>query len=264
MAIKSDNTQGNPYHDERNGQFTSQGSGGTKSTAETNINEAGVKESGFEDWFSDSPEEDDNELEEQIKKYEKLSNNSLGISLLEKTEDMKEACKSINPNYNTKKYKYLNNCTYCTIAYEFRRRGLNVEADGLGNKGYTNLMHVDDYGGLNTLLEQSGAKTFRPMIRDVEKLKKYTLENMLAEGDGARFKVGWKWKYSGGHSTVAEVHDGNVYFVDPQDGSITENDSDYFDRCNTRNFYFIRMDNVELDTKKFEEALIEGEAEDDD
>lgn len=298
MAIKSNNQKGNKYHDERTGEFTSADSSSQKNSdlvkREKKYAPFGVEnyyelrrrfreqqdrddsfrkmfsqffkrtESGALDWFSDDNVEEDEQLNSDISKYEKLLDNSLDIELLDDDEDFEDCCKNINPNYTKNDDKYHYNCTYCTIAYEFRRRGLDVEADGLGNKGYRDLMDVWGEMGLNTLLQDAGGVVIRPGFHGKDKVKKYTLEKMLAAGNGARFKVGWSWIYGGGHSSVAEVHDGTVYFVDPQSGEITENDTKNFDRCIINRFYFIRMDNLDLDVDTFKEALTKrGKKQDD-
>ena len=90
------------------------------------------------------------------------------------------------------------------------------------------------------------------------------VSDMLSAGNGARFQVCWKWNARSGHATVAEVHDGKVYFIDPQTNTIEENDCSHMWACVKSRTRWARVDNADIDIDDFTEALIAGKEEDDD
>lgn len=95
MAIKSDNTQGNPYHDEGTGQFTSSTGGGQSNKEDL------VKESDLGSLFASDDEDFSdfwNEVDSAIKEKEsqpKLISDMTNQELLDEINDCKDYLKII-------------------------------------------------------------------------------------------------------------------------------------------------------------------------
>ncbi len=98
------------------------------------------------------------------------------------------------------------NCQRCTIAYELRRRGLDVEALPKPRKDW--ICHDGQYASMfdNPSFHSIGAYGSR----------KSTKALMDSFGDGSRAIVQIDWNAKDGHVFIAEQIGGKTYFVDPQ------------------------------------------------
>ena len=148
-----------------------------------------------------------------------------------------EAAKGTNPNYN-KDRAYRINCQRCVQAFEYRRRGFDVEAlpkKGRGDRiAWGNECFVDANGNV-------------PQF-EYFKTRKEVEKELNAAPDGARYiiYVKWKGRNAGAHVFIAEKEQGKMRFVDPQNG-----DTDvtrYFSDGSAGNFGFLRVDDKELTT----------------
>lgn len=165
---------------------------------------------------------------------------------------------SLAAKYNSKEYDYYtSNCQRCIIAYEMRRRGYDVEANkyiGRGDSIYNEnlaltraFLNFDSMTNTKRYENQPNGEKYSSrgaLIRAMEK-------DMVAEGEGARFAVAWKWKNSSwGHTINAEVIDGKVTFFDAQcNKSYTAKDLINRKDIRATTLKFDRIDNLILSNR---------------
>lgn len=158
----------------------------------------------------------------------------------------------VNPEYSRDPENLYNeNCAYCTLAYDLRRRGYDVEAgaeidndnDGHGDgmtpmeilECYENTSYDENVVDVNDLAEKyNAAYTVESMTNAMEK-------DMLSQGEGARGHLCLYWAQGGGHDVIWEVENGKVVVRDCQTNEKL-NLMDYTQYCN--NFGYIRTDNL--------------------
>lgn len=127
-------------------------------------------------------------------------------------EDMAE----INEKYN-QGVEYQNNCYSCTIAYDMRRRGYDVEAipdpDG------------DFFLDYRQAYINPKTKSYTENM-DADTMAKTLISDLKAEGEGARGNLGVQWlpQFGGGHSMAWEVQNGKVIIRDNQTNEIITED----------------------------------------
>lgn len=128
----------------------------------------------------------------------------------------------INPNYAKSKKKgdgeYTRNCAYCTIAYDFRRRGYDVEAAARDGENYRATLY--DIAGwyTNTSIfdwkkKDAEGKPNKQKIANLISTEEYLLKNMPNESYG-QFVV--TWTPGGAHSMVWEKENGKIKIRDCQ------------------------------------------------
>lgn len=244
--VQNKNDKGNPYHDEKTGEFTKKNS---SSSSEVEVS-GGIDE---DDWLLDDTDDEDNEenlFNDKVNKFINLMTNYSDFNLKEKNMEIEEDCVVINKDNYDKKggYAYTHNCTHCAIAYELRRRGLDVKAMPI-EKGGIMQYRWPRY------LEMSGAVKYTPKSTRREALKQEMISEMLKAGEGARFQVRWGWTSISGHATAAEVRNGQLIFIDPQPGKVEINDCKYFENTMPSRTWFMRVDNIELDPSLFKNVI---------
>ena len=93
---------------------------------------------------------------------------------------------------------------------------------------------------------QSGRESLVPVTsRTTEGVKAKVIETVKSMGSGARVivRVQWKRSYSG-HVFIAENHDGEVVFLDPQDE--TSDAGSYFSYAKVNQTHLLRIDDKEF------------------
>lgn len=136
-------------------------------------------------------------------------------------------------------YGYTQNCAYCTLAYDMRQRGYNVEASSVSQDTANTEEVIESWykGG-----EFTHASSTNP--KDIEK---EILEN---NPEGSRGQFCCFWSGGGGHSLVYEVKGGEVWIRDCQVGRKMKlknyNMSQYFTKDRHYRPMFMRTDNLEL------------------
>lgn len=154
-----------------------------------------------------------------------------------------------NPNYSKTDTSspWNNNCQRCVSAYEARRRGFDVEAQPFP-------------AGLDTLSIMRHPEGW-PNVYDGAKLidcsansgtgAAINIENeMDTWDDNARAIVRVKWKRcygGGGHVFIAEKNNGQIRFIDPQNGEYDARS--YFDFAKGSDVFCMRIDNLPFTDK---------------
>lgn len=194
----------------------------------------------------------------------KLKNPLEGLNLIVKYNTPDEDQAAVNPNYegtygSSGRSKWDENCALCTITYDLRRRGYDVEARnedevvgpdgerGLDISEIAKLYGLDDsdVGKMTDRYKHSGyaARDKNNISRSEVASELEKLEQTLATyGDGARGNFCVYWRQGGGHSVSWEVENGEVVIRDAQ-----TNKTHTLDEYATDIYYFeyIRTDNVE-------------------
>ena len=153
-----------------------------------------------------------------------------------------------NPRYEESRKKgnteYTHNCQRCVNAYEARRRGYDVTAAARlpGNDDLAVMMAKKGWANVY----ESGRESLVPVTsRTTEGVKAKVIETVKSMGSGARVivRVQWKRSYSG-HVFIAENHDGEVVFLDPQDE--TSDAGSYFSYAKVNQTHLLRIDDKEF------------------
>ena len=183
----------------------------------------------------DSIMEKVNETTQPVKDFDDLKTKKKNQS---DEEDMAE----VNQNYKSNMYEYTNNCAYCTMAYEMRQRGYDVEANPIDPMTVNTIDDIASwYEGEDPY--QVSVLAVGPEIAAAEVEK-----HLASYGDGARGQFCTYWIGGGGHSVAWEVVDGDVVLRDCQTNE-TVDVIDYLQYSTDATFF--RTDNLELT----EEAL---------
>lgn len=159
-----------------------------------------------------------------------------------------------------------NNCTFCTTAYELRRRGYDVKANFTEHGRTTS--HIKDFFK-NTVVETDDSVVwaldsikfppgFSTEARRSAKRTRYIdmVSEKLAEyGDGARGNLIGCYSMGGGHSIIWEVKNGKTIFRDAQTGSTYKNAKEALQFFVPGKTEFFRTDNLEINRDTIREAV---------
>ena len=129
-----------------------------------------------------------------------------------------------NPKFaikNARELGYYYNCQTCTVAYELRRRGFNVEAmSNKDNEFYEKWCVQNRFDWRDRFLTEDGKRAYYTISRKIKdngvaKLK-FIEDNTMAQG---RYEVYCVWKSGDAHVFIVERQkDGNLLWFDPQSG----------------------------------------------
>ena len=175
-----------------------------------------------------------------------LNNNAQNKNFKEipktKPEDIKEACSKVNPRFKSGDVEYAMNCTMCTTAYELRRRGYDVTAEGIST------------GVKSELVKQ----WFDIKDEDVHRPKKYDdfvneIESMPTGSRGnIMTNVG---TYGSLHSMAWEKTNNGVIIIDAQENTIYNSiESSIINSNSSYGYEFFRTDNATIN----EEAILQA------
>lgn len=214
------------------------------------------------------------------------------IKLIEGDHSIEDDIKVVNPNYRFGSTDYRENCACCSVCYEMRRRGLDVEAqkkndlrtmvtlfhfltkkeydDFVRNymeasfKGYSGSAQKWGYSNLKVISSMfknpDGTNVVLTSIGDSTRDRKVAAQKIkdliLKEGEGARFMFSVVWEgMRGGHAFNAEVKNGEVIIVDSQINetfNFERGTEKYFDRAKIYSISFARVDDKILSDEMFE------------
>lgn len=179
-----------------------------------------------------------NEPSKWYKKSERLP----GLKLKTKATTLDEDMALVNPNYdkNNPNDKWDENCSSCTIAYDLRRRGYDVESLPENKVTMTVSQLTDIYDG-GKLVSDADVRKKYDIKGSTTKIAKQMTKDIAKHGDGARGNMSFKWKAGGGHIIAWEVVDGRVEYRDAQTNKKI-NLEDYAAR--SENMWYMRTDNV--------------------
>lgn len=164
---------------------------------------------------------------------------------IDETQTNEDHQDAINPDYDPEKFDYSYNCSFCTAAYDLRKRGYDVEAMPIS---VLEGPQIDDilswYDGAVEVTERSIRATLPEDERYNNNTRAAALENSLeAYGDGARGHLAMYWKYGGGHDIVWEIENGEAVFRDCQTNEVYDI-AEILPYVN--NYSFVRVDNCDI------------------
>lgn len=180
---------------------------------------------------------------------------------LDSPGDPDEALSVINSNYDGDSsvdwdgdgspgsYAWTCNCSYCTAAYDMRRRGYDVVADGIveGDDLTTNQELASWYDGAEIKNWQDAVKFDSSGNATYDDVEKGIEDELKSHGEGARGFFTVSWLGGGGHAVAWEVEHGEVVIRDCQTGE--KHDVRYFvDRADFQSeeaISWFRTDNIE-------------------
>lgn len=219
------------------------------------------------------------EIDKMIKEAEyKISNKrdwkrldfdeALGLVKKEKghTWSPEDDLRAINEGMHLWKKGAQNNCTFCTTAYELRRRGYDVKAN-FTEQGRTT-SHIKDFFK-NTVVETDDSvmwaldsMKFPPGTSTIDrrsaKRSRYIdlISKKLAEyGEGARGNLLGSYSMGGGHSIIWEVKNGKTIFRDGQGGFTYRDAKDALQYFVPGKTEFFRTDDLEINKDLIREAV---------
>lgn len=166
---------------------------------------------------------------------EKVSNiEESQFKKIEKQSTMQEDQKNINPNYPNP--GYTENCFSCTLAYDLRRRGYDVEAISTKNGMTTDKMLecyseevYDTYKNKAVSNPKKNAKEFEDALSNLP--------------DGSRGVFNTRWIYGNGHSMIWEKVNGKIIIRDCQSNKTY--DAEYILKRSS-SFEYWRTDNIKV------------------
>lgn len=160
--------------------------------------------------------------------------------------------KAVNPRIGQQKGK-VNNCAFCSIAMEMRRRGYDVQARssdvGISEDQIASLFSNAKLNKPITEPRQKGENRKDYVNRSYDKFCNEIEKN----GDGARGIVGISWEspmggvLPGGHAIFFEVSNGEVKFYDTQNN--TAKCDTIFSLADPRSYTYIRTDNSKVNNE---------------
>jgi hypothetical protein len=154
------------------------------------------------------------------------------------------------------------NCAYCTLAWDLRQRGYDVQATQDNSGGLTQYdiekIYVNKNGEHESFQTASFDQTARLKGRtgkmDESNFNEMR-DNILAQGEGARGQLCGSYYMGGGHSMAYEAVDGKLMIIDGQSGHIFYgNDLSDFKKCSVAYMYetlILRTDDKEIDESYF-------------
>ena len=160
-----------------------------------------------------------------------------------------EDADELNPNADYKNGGvYLMNCQSCVVAYEMRRRGLNVTALGFDMSEKSASYKL---GKNQKLAWNNGVVSI--LNPDKKKISMKSLNN--ATQQQGRYFVGWDSPNVDGHILVAErMKDNSLVFYDPQIGKHI-NPNLIIESSRGMNFSVMRVDKLTINTKYASQIL---------
>lgn len=160
-----------------------------------------------------------------------------GLPKSPKQYTAEEDMKLVNPSRGSGEADIQNNCGYCTLAYDMRRRGYDVTAKKDANgtdpfKLYKNFYKdakppqrvvPEAYKDMLKKYENAFSPYMITTDRDYSKYQKALINDvqseLLKQGDGARGYLGVRWSgTNSSHSIAYEVRNGKVDVMDAQSG----------------------------------------------
>ena len=154
------------------------------------------------------------------KRAEKLNNiridslkvdKKTGFHLKDKEFSPDEDMKNVNPAYKDFNSNTKNNCAACTLAYELRRRGYDVQAEKAGYGFDREEMKAMYQNGKFKHIEKSNTK---------DNYASKVISELSKEKDGSRGNFIIWWGENAGHSIVYEIQNGNPIFRDCQSSKV--------------------------------------------
>jgi hypothetical protein len=135
-------------------------------------------------------------------------------------ESLRDAVTKTNPKFSDGAREYMNNCSRCVVAGEVRMRGFDVVAGpALGDYAERIFNEVFDTRGRFFQPAPNGRIGSIPKQIAEDQKRAAALFGSEVDTGPMRIWLKWKWKgHKSGHVTMAEIRDGKITILDPQNG----------------------------------------------
>ena len=181
-------------------------------------------------------------------------NSSLAKKNMSENELMDKVVKDINPDFG--KFGANMNCRRCTMAYEMRRRGMDVKATKTTNARGQHGTGLRKATGAKTTYMQLGENKAYTVQRgdDGHSAAKATFSALSKQPNGSRGEVGMSWIFGGGHSVAYEIVNNKPVIFDTQSGTKIKTPSDWSKafQIQASEVTFTRLDNKQLNEQWLE------------
>lgn len=132
---------------------------------------------------------------------------------------VEEDMAAVNPKVWSNTKDYDQNCAYCTLAYDMRRRGYDVTAISEKNPNYKSPNNDDietwyEGGKLNTFHISDEDRNSGNTSSRVQTKKLF--EELASNGEGSSGFLTMHWSDGGGHAVAWQVINGEAYVIDTQ------------------------------------------------
>jgi len=159
----------------------------------------------------------------------------------------KENLEAVNPDYWTRDEKYTENCGNCTVAYELRHQGYDVEAKPNLTGGGVSIDKLADMFDGAKVQNAAGLSTTEDIYEMMAKVE----HNVLTWGEGARGAIRGEWLWNddddkGGHLFSLTVHNGLVKY---DDGQINKENVKHLEKMKPQSIQYVRLDNTKPNDK---------------
>lgn len=154
---------------------------------------------------------------------------------------IEDDCAAVNEGYPDE--GRTRNCPYCTLAYDMRRRGYDVEANA-SSIGMNKAEIVKMWEGAKFESPKKTASTNTPQDNS-----KNLYSELASYGDGARGAFRVTWEKGGGHIMNWENIDGQTYIIDCQSNTVMPEwkfSRSVSSGINWDEVQYFRTDNLEL------------------
>jgi len=176
---------------------------------------------------------------------------------------------SVNPKFS-QGGGYRINCQTCTLAYELRCRGYDVEAKpqgdvakggsgALGKKLMTQSRHayIDIETGLPPKMNMIECKDTRKRKSCMKMLDQ--IDSIIKPGERYAFSLRWSRMNSGHIFNLAKDNNGELHLIDSQSGVFTSGKDEAYQKyfaktLNMKDVYIFRTDNTQI-TQEYQETM---------
>lgn len=164
----------------------------------------------------------------------------------DKKQSSDDHVEAVNPKYKKTTYDYSMNCSFCTAAYDLRKRGYDVEANPISSvEGYTIEDVCSWYKGAKSVSKTDVELQYQKQSKDNSRSSSKAQmlnEALKSNGEGARGHLALYWVGGGGHDIIWEVENGEVVYRDCQTGESMKN-LEYLNY--SYSYDYVRTDNLE-------------------
>lgn len=173
-----------------------------------------------------------------------------------------------NPKFSLPEAKdlgYWHNCQSCTVAYELRRRGFNVEASpNKDNEFYNKWCIQNKFNWVDRFLKENGKRANyirSTTIKDSGVAKLKFIEDQTAVQGRYEIYCAWKGREDGHVFIIERQKDGNLLWYDPQTGlrgGWADFNDDYIEKMRHDQIGVLRIDD-KIINPKFSSRLLKSD-----
>lgn len=171
---------------------------------------------------------------EARKKFNELPRFNARLSAIQQTQAVNHNAPNLDRHFN---------CFECTLAYEMRRRGYNVQANEVWGGFPAEVLHAFDVKDAFSIDTTTGLNFNVSYESRAKECYKQMEEQCLAYGNGARGMLGIYYPNGGGHAMSWVVENGEFKIIDNQ---AQDRDGQEIFMCSDGTVKVYRLDNADV------------------